>query len=436
MLFCISERQMHWVRCLVTFAWLVIIVSLLYDPWTPALTKPNQNSILQLPDSCIPVQGKCLLEQPYPLGTTLMWGVIVPGSIFILLVFGHELWRRICPLSFLSQIPRALGMQRKSKRKNSKTGKLQYKIAKVSPKSWLGKNYAYLQFGWLFIGLCGRILFFDADRLVLALWLLFTIATAIIVGYLYSGKTWCNYFCPMAPVERIYSQPGGLFSSKAHMSNQLITQSMCRTVLPEGKEKSACVACQNPCIDIDAEQAYWDALKKPEECFVRYGYVGLVIGYFVYYYLYAGNWEFYFSGAWARRYDQLTTLLSPGLYLFGQQINIPKLIAVPMILGGFTAIAYILGRFAEKQAKAYSRRHSITIFSDIIRHRIFTLSTFGIFNFFFIFGGRPLILLLPLWIQYIYNLLLVILSTLWFYKTWSCRPHLYLRESFDTRFLT
>ncbi|MBE9206664.1 4Fe-4S binding protein [Nostoc sp. LEGE 06077] len=420
MLFRIPERWMHWVRCLLTFAWLVIIASLLYDPWTPALTKLNQTSIpQQLANSCIHVQGKCFSGQSYSLGTTLMWGVIVPASIFILLVFGHELWRRICPLSFLSQIPRALGWQRQSQWQKKKAGKLPYKLAKVSPKSWLGKNYPYLQFGWLFIGLCGRILLFDADRLVLALWLLLTIALAIIVGYLYGGKTWCNYFCPMAPVEKIYSQPSGLFSSKADMS-----KSMCRIVLPDGKEQIACVACQNSCIDIDAERGYWESLKKPAESFVRYGYSGLVIGFFVDYYLYAGNWEYYFSGAWVRQSHQMGTLLSPGLYLFRHQINLPKIITVPIILGGFTAIAYILGRFAEKQAKAYCRRRNLTLSSDIIRHRIFTISTFGIFNFFFIFAGRPLILLAPLWIQYIYNLLLVLLSTLWFSKTLPRRPHL------------
>jgi polyferredoxin len=231
------------------------------------------------------VQGKCISEQPYPLGTTLFWGAIVPAAIFILLVFGHEVWRRICPLSFLSQIPRALGRQRQFKRENQKTGKVRYELAKVDPNSWLGRNYPYLQFGWLFIGLCGRILFFNADRLVLAGWLLFTIAAAIAVGYWYGGKSWCQYFCPMAPVQSIYSEPGGLLSSKAHMSEQLITQSMCRRVLPDGKEQSACIACQNPCIDIDAERTYWNSLNKPETSFLRYGYVGLVIGYFVYYYL-------------------------------------------------------------------------------------------------------------------------------------------------------
>jgi CRP-like cAMP-binding protein len=431
----LPEPQMHRVRWVLTIGWLLIIASLLYDPWTSALTESNHPwSPLRLSDACIRVQGECLAEQPYPLGTTIFWGAVVPSAIFILLVFGHELWRRICPLSFLSQIPRALGWQRQFKRENKKTGKIRYELAKVSSDSWLGKNYLYLQFGWLFVGLCGRILFFNADRLVLSGWLLFTIGAAIAVGYFFGGKSWCQYFCPMAPVQSIYSEPGGLLSSKAHMSEQQITQSMCRTVLPEGKEQSACVACQNPCIDIDAERTYWDSLPKPEAGFLRYGYVGLVVGYFVYYYLYAGNWNYYFSGAWLRQTDQLASLLAPGFYLFGQAINIPKLLAVPLVLGGSTAIGYWLGLFIEKRIKSYNRRHHPNLNFEIIRHRIFTLCTFAIFNFFFIFGGRPLVQLMPLWVQYIYDLGLVLLSTLWLNKTWRRSPNLYSRENLASRF--
>lgn len=431
----LPERRMHWVRWILTVGWLLIVASLFYDPWTSTLTVSDHPwSLLRLPDTCIQVQGKCLSEQPYPLGTTLFWGAIVPAAIFILLVFGHELWRRICPLSFLSQIPRALGWQRQLKRENKKTGKVRYQLAKVEPNSWLGRNYPYVQFGWLFAGLCGRILFFNADRLVLAGWLLFTIAAAITVGYWYGGKSWCQYFCPMAPVQSIYSEPGGLLSSKAHTSEQLITQSMCRTVLPDGKEQSACVACQNPCIDIDAERNYWNSLNKPETSFLRYGYVGLVIGYFGYYYLYAGNWNYYFSGAWLRQTDQIASLFDPGLYLFGQAVNVPKLVAVPLVLGGCTAIGYWGGQWIEKRARAYSRRHQSKLTIETIRHRLFTLCTFGIFNFFFIFGGRPLVQLLPWSVQYLYDLGLVALSTLWLYKTWRRSPDLYSRENLANRF--
>lgn len=426
---------MHWIRWILTIAWLLVILSLFYDPWTAALTEPDHPwSPLRLSNTCIQVQGQCLPEQPYPLGTTLFWGATVPAAIFILLVFGHELWRRICPLSFLSQIPRALGWQRQFKRENPKTGKVRYELAKVKSNSWLGKNYPYVQFGWLFLGLCGRILFFNADRFVLAGWLLFTIAAAIAVGYFYGGKSWCQYFCPMAPVQSIYSEPGGLLGSKAHMSDRSITQSMCRTVLPEGKEQSACVACQNPCIDIDAERTYWNSLKQPETALLRYGYVGLVIGYFGYYYLYAGNWNYYFSGAWLRQTDQLASLFDPGLYLGGQPINIPKLVAVPLVLGGCTAISYWVGCWVEKRAKAYGRRHNTTLSSETLRHYLFTLCTFGIFNFFFIFGGRPLVKLMPWSAQYLYDLILISLSTLWLYKTWRRSPDLYSRENLASRF--
>ena len=87
----IPERRMHLIRWILTIGWLGIIASLFYDPWTAALTQPDHPwSPLRLPSECIKVQGQCLVEQPYPLGTTLFWGAIVPSSIFILLVFGHE----------------------------------------------------------------------------------------------------------------------------------------------------------------------------------------------------------------------------------------------------------------------------------------------------------------------------------------------------------
>lgn len=431
----IAERRMHLIRWVLTVSWLVLIASLFYDPLSPWLTQPgNPWSPLRInPNLCVKVQGVCLAEQPYPLGTTIFWGAIVPLSIFILLIFGHELWRRICPLSFLSQIPRALGWQRQIKRENTKTGKVRYELVKVKPSSWLGRNYRYLQFGLLYVGLCARILFINSDRLALAAWFGLTIAGAIAVGYLYGGKSWCQYFCPMAPVQGIYAEPSGLFASKAHIGDQQITQSMCRTVDKEGKEQSACVACQNPCIDIDAERAYWDSVAQPQQKVIYYGYVGLVVGYFCYYYLYAGNWDYYFSGAWAHQENLRETLLNPGLYLFGTPIPIPKLIAVPVTLGLFSAAGYLIGQAVETQVSAYLVRQQKTASPEMVQHRIFTVCTFFIFNFFFVFGGRPLILLLPLALQFFYEGIIVGLSTLWLYRTWQRNPDRYTREGLASR---
>ncbi|ELR97120.1 cyclic nucleotide-binding domain-containing protein [Gloeocapsa sp. PCC 73106] len=427
---------MHRIRWVTTSVWLLLIASLFYDPISPWLTYPGREwSPLRVsPDSCVNVQGVCLKQEPYALGAPIFWGLIVPSAIFILLVFGHELWRRICPLSFLSQLAIALKWQRQKKRVDAKTGKVRYEILKIKKDSWLGRNYLYFQFGWLYLGLCFRILFINADRLALGLWLLFTISVAIIVGYLYGGKSWCQYFCPMAPVQKIYAEPGGLFTTKAHMSERQITQSMCRSTSKDGQERSACVACNTPCIDIDSERSYWEGINRADNRFIYYAYFGLVVGYFLYYYLYAGNWSYYFSGAWAHQANQIQTIFNPGFYLFNHPIPIPKLVAVPLTLGLFSWLGYSLGKFSENRYKYWLRQGESKLTSEQIRHRIFTLCTYLIFNIFFIFGGRPFVLLLPLKFQYIYELILVLLSTLWLYKTWRRNPEVYNRESLANRF--
>ncbi len=431
----ISEQQMHRVRWILTCAWLLLIASLFYDPLSPLITAPNQywSPFRIKPEDCIPVQNVCLDLQPYPLGAPIFWGMVVPSAIFILLVFGHELWRRICPLSFLSQIPRSLGWQRQIKRTDSKTGKVRYEIPKVKKDSWLGKNYFYLQFGLLFVGLCCRILFINGNAIALGVWLLGTIAAAVTVGFLYGGKTWCNYFCPMAPVQKIYAEPSGLLTSKAHMSDIPITQSMCRTVT-DGKEQSACVACQNPCIDIDSERSYWDGIEKPESKFLYYCYLGLVVGYFFYYYLYAGNWDYYFSGAWAMEGNSIQKLLSAGFYLYGQVIPIPKLIAVPLTLALFTGLGYVLGHLSERIYRAYLHFNKQKAPLILIRHHLFSVCTFIAFNLFFIFGGRPFIRLLPNFFQETIDVVIVLFSTLWLYQTIRRDPELYAKEGLAGRF--
>lgn len=432
----IPEQQMHRIRWILTSGWLLLIISLFYDPISPILTNPNNTwSPFHLDlTQCVKVQGICLEEQAYPMGNEIFWGIIIPSAIFILLVFGHELWRRICPLSFLSQIPRALGLQRQFKRVNAQTGKVRFELAKVKKDSWLGRNYLYLQLGWFYVGLCSRILFINSDRITLAIWLILTIITAITVGYLYGGKSWCNYFCPMAPVQKIYGEPRGLFASKAHEGEQIITQSMCRIIDKNGKEQSACIACQSPCIDIDSERTYWDSINEPKTRLLYYGYIGVVLGYFVYYYLYAGDWSYYFSGAWAHEKNQLQTLLNPGFYIFNQAINIPKIIAVPLTLGVFMYVTYWLGMKLEKRIHSYYKHQKSSFTKDEIQHRIFSLCTFLVFNFFFIFGGRSFINILPIKIQFLWESIIVCASTVWLYRNWNRSPKLYSRESLATRF--
>lgn len=454
----LPEKQMHLIKYLLALGWLTLICSLFYDPISPLLTDPaNLSSPFRLPpidqlidqsvpslgvdwqsfqrftadpNICVQIQGKCIPEQPYGMGARIFWAMIVPIGLVIIHIFGHELWRRICPLSFFSQIPRALGIQRKRKVK-TESGRGRTELVIVDKDSWLGRNYLYLQFGLFFIGLNLRILFVNSDRLALGLFLLFTIGAAITVGYLYAGKSWCQYFCPMAPVQMVYTGPRGLLDSHAHLGQQRlgITQSMCREVDKSGQEKSACVSCQSPCIDIDSERTYWEKITSHDQKLLYYGYVGLVISFYFYYYLYSGNWKYYYSGAWTHEETQISTLFSPGFYINGQALPIPKLIACPLTLGVFCLGTYLIGELVERCYKFYLRKAGKQLSLSQIRHNMFTLSTVVAWNIFWTFGSRPNLALLPPVIERLITGFLVICSGLWLYQTWGRSEEQYQRES-------
>lgn len=419
----VSERKMHFIRWLLAIGWLMLIFSLFYDrilPWSP---NPSHSS-------CLKVQGVCLPEQPTSYGAYIFWTVVIPSAIVILLVFGHEFWRRICPLYFFSQIPRALGIQRKRKTVSSETGSVRYELAGVEKNSWLGRNYLFLQFGLLYLGLNIRILFINGDRTAMGLFLLFAIASAIVVGFLYKGKSWCQYFCPMAPVQMFFTGRQGLLGSEAHLQPpQTITQSTCRTVDSSGKEKSACVSCQSPCIDIDAERSYWEGITRPDQKLVFYGYFGLMVGYYVFFYLYSGNWEYYFSGRWLDDINPLGTLFNPGFYIFDRPIPIPKIIAVPLTLAVFCAASYLACELLERAYRGYLKQNNKYLNEEQVLHVCFVLCTFVSFNVFFIFGVRPLLNPLPNWAMIGFNIVSVIVSSLWLERSLGRSKERYARES-------
>ena len=423
----IAEQKAHAIRYVLVIGWLLLILSLFFDPVSQYLTDPNTNFFSPLkdelinraqdPQTCIRLQGKCLPGTPYAVGARIFWGFVVPAGFGIIFVLGHEFWRRICPLYFLSQIPRALGMKPKKQ---------------IAQNKWLIENHLYLQFFLFFIGLNMRILFVNSARPVFGAFLLFTIASAIIVNLFYGGRAWCHYVCPFGMVQMVLTGPRGLLGSEAQKAPpKTITQSMCRTFdRKTNKEKITCISCKSPCIDIDSEKAYWEQLEKPGRNLVQYGYLGLVCGYFIYYFLYSGNFDYYFSGAWTHEAGQVGKIFNPGFYLAGNPIPIPKLIATPLTLGTMAGIFYLVINRIEKAYGAVARKQNPNFDSKIVRHRIFTLVTFLAVNFFYVYGGRPEILRLPFIVQMIFNALVVLLSTLWLVRTWGRTQEQYRKESF------
>lgn len=427
----ISEKTMHRVRWLLASGWVVLIISLFYDPITPAWTQPdNLISPFRLNlDQCVKIREACMEQEPYSMTVLIWWAMIVPAGILILLVFGHELWRRICPLSFLSQIPRALGIQRKRKVMDPVTRQIRYELVTIGEKSWLGKNHLYVQFGLFVLGLGMRILFVNGDRTSLGYFLIGTIACALLVGYLYAGKSWCQYFCPMAPVQMVYTGPRSLLGSKAHTAPG-ITQSMCRTVNPKtGQEQSACVGCKLPCIDIDAEKTYWQELKKPGRRLVQYGYLGMVISFYLYYFLYSGNWDYYFTGAWTHENGLLDRVLDPGFYLYGQALPIPKAAAVFITYGIFVAITFTLGVILERLYRRYGSWGGRRVSAEQAQHVTFTVFTIVSFWTFFSYGARPSLNRLPVYLVLGFNALVVLVGAIWLYRTLKRTHAQYDRET-------
>jgi hypothetical protein len=409
----ISERTMHLTRWGFTLGWILLIVSMFYDPISAQWTAPGQLFAATAPNGCALFQGQCLPLTPYPMGARIFWGMVLPLVIITLLVLGHEAWRRICPLSFLSQIPRSLGVQR------------QYII---DEDSWLARNAVTVQFCLLFLGLNLRLLLANSDRLLLGIFLSLTILAAITVGFLFAGKTWCNYFCPMAPVHMVYSEPSGLLGSKAHTAPpKTITQSMCRTVGKDGQEKSACVACKVGCIDIDAEGSHWENIRQPDRKLLYYAYVGLVIGFYAYFGLYSGNWNFLTAGVWNET-NQLSTLLAPGFFIAGQAIAIPKLIAVPLTLTLSSGATYAIGLWTEKIYKRYNRQLRRPLSADRVQGRMFAIATFTAFNLLFFMGVQPTLGYFPDAVQNVISWAAIILSSLWVVKTWKRSSQRYTRE--------
>lgn len=438
----VPEKTMHYVRWLLTIGWIVLIISMFYDPITPAFTQPDalaspfhlDPGIYLDPAKCVKIRQECVAEQPYSMTVLFWWAMIVPAGIFVLLVFGHEVWRRICPLSFLSQIPRALGIQRKQKMVDPITNEIRHQVVTIGENSWLGQNHLYVQSGLFVLGLGIRILFVNGHRASLGYFLIITIASAMLVGYLYAGKSWCNYFCPMSPVQMVYTGPRSLLGSQAHLQQKpSVTQSMCRTVdANTGQERSACVSCKMPCIDIDAEKAYWTELKKPGRRLVQYGYLGMVIAFYFYYYLYSGNWDYYFTGAWTHEEDLLTKLFDPGFYIHGHAIPIPKVMAVYITYGVFAGMTFVLGIILEKLYRRYTVWRGKPASAEQAQHIIFTLFTAVSFWVFFSYGARPSLNRLPTYPLLAFNALIVSVGVIWLYRTLRRSRAQYERENMAT----
>jgi len=312
-------RRWRWVLLL---GWLLLLVSL----FLPSLSLP----VALTPDCVGLIADQCAVHrQP---GNRLFWGTVVPTGVLLIGVLSHELWRRICPLSFVSQLGRSLGWQRTRPGKGGRR-----EVVKIEADSWLGRHHTELQWTLLISGLCLRLLGVNGSPIGLGVLLLLTLLAAVCVGWAFGGKAWCQYVCPMGPVQSVLTGLRGPFGSTAHLgANSRITQSMCRTIAADGREQSVCIACKTPCIDIDAERAFWQTSRGQRGLrWAWLSYPGLVLAFF---WLMEESVEgtglsvntlgYLRSGAWAFDAGLPTRVLLP----LDHVPALPRLLVIPPVL--------------------------------------------------------------------------------------------------------
>jgi hypothetical protein len=109
----ITERRINLLSWSLTIDWLLLIISLFFEPISDYLTEALEWLESETNDSFVEFKEKYSFFSPYSIGILIFWWMIVPCALIMLLVFGHEPWHRICLFSFLSQISQALKWQRK-----------------------------------------------------------------------------------------------------------------------------------------------------------------------------------------------------------------------------------------------------------------------------------------------------------------------------------
>ena len=76
---------------------------------------------------------------------------------------------------------------------------------------------------------------------------------------------------------------------------------------------SKCTACKKSCPDINEENGYWKEISSKSRRRIYFAFPGLVLGFYSYYFLQAGSWDYYFSGSWTNQPQLWRSAILPGV---------------------------------------------------------------------------------------------------------------------------
>jgi len=322
--------------------------------------------------------------------TALVWTILVPPLPLLILLIGFSNWRNVCPLATVSKIAQKINLSNKRK----------------VPK-WFENNFYTVQYFFLFAALSFRLTTINFNDFYLILFFIFIFASAFITNLIFTGKSWCNFFCPVGVVERIYC----VSNAKNYTHN-----SACST----------CTACKKNCPDIDMESNYWKEKENKQKSFVFYSFPGMILGFYLYFYLQSGSYEYYFSRDWTH---DTYALMSSGFFF---ATYIPLFIAAPLTLALFSLLSYYLFKYAE--ILLWKLRIFREISYTTFEHRMKVTAAFIAFNTFYAFAGAPSYQHYPI-LYTIFYFLIIFSSSIIFYKEVFREENYFVQERFALKII-
>ena len=322
--------------------------------------------------------------------TALIWTIIIPPLPLLIILIGFSKWRNICPLAAISKISQKINLS------NKRTVPL-----------WFENNFYILQYFLLFLALVFRLTTINFNDFYLILFFIFIFASAFIINLIFTGKSWCNFFCPIGVVERIYC----ISNAKNYTQN-----SACST----------CTACKKNCPDIDMESNYWKEQKNKQKSFLFYSFPGMILGFYLYFYFQSGEYTYYFSRDWTH---DTHTLLSSGFFFANY---VPIFLAAPLTLAFFSILSYYLFKYSEILLWKLKIFKNITYLS--FEHRMKVTAAFVAFNTFYAFAGAPSYQHYPI-LYTIFYFIIIFSSTVIFYKEIFREENYFVQERFALKII-
>jgi hypothetical protein len=254
----------------------------------------------------------------------------------------------------------------------------------------LRRAYLSLPLALLALLLWLRLLALNGDRALLGTLLAALPVAALAINAAFGGRAWCNYLCPVGPVERLYTDG----------------------VASDGRRApacSTCTGCKSVCPDLDQARAYQADLSSRNRMLAGYCWPGLVLGFYLYYWLRAGDWSAFFDGAWSEHPLSRELVLGAG-WFFAPALPALPAAAITLLVGA--GISFTLCLAVERVWIRLGGEPRRT------RHRVLVLAGFTAFNVFYLFAGQPSLRQVP-WLAPVVALTVHAASTRILIRRWA-----------------